>query len=374
MAIYSRVAPVSLRLLHRRAHVRLGLAAALCLVAGCGASTPASPPPPAVTADTWAVVDGRTITRTAVEQAYQRVRDLSQALSEEELLAAKLTTLNDLIIQDLLLAKARAEKVEPSAADVDAAFAEARKGVTDEALQQELTRRSLTLEDMRESLRRDLITQKLIGQDVLSKITVSDQEVASYFEANRQQFNLTEEAHRVAQIVVTSARDPRQANRTGDDAATPEAATAKIEMLMGRLKSGASFADLAADYSEDPESAPRGGDLGLVPMSQLRQAPAALRDAVLKVPAGTVTVVNSSAGHIIVLVLAHEPAGQRDLSNPEVRENITATLRARREQLLRAAYLTTLRGDAKVDNLLARRLLEARGAIPSLGPAAPAAR
>ena len=33
-------------------------------------------------------------------------------------------------------------------------------------------------------------------------------------------------------------------------------------MLMERLKAGASFRDLAAGYSEDPESAPRGGDLG----------------------------------------------------------------------------------------------------------------
>ena len=37
---------------------------------------------------------------------------------------------------------------------------------------------------------------------------------------------------------------------------------AKVQMLMERLKGGASFQDLAMRYSEDADSAPRGGDLG----------------------------------------------------------------------------------------------------------------
>ena len=64
---------------------------------------------------------------------------------------------------------------------------------------------------------------------------------------------------------------------------------------MERLKAGASFSDLAIGYSEDPESAPRGGDLGLVPMSRLKQAPPPLRDAVLQKPAGGVNVVSWAA-------------------------------------------------------------------------------
>lgn len=42
-------------------------------------------------------------------------------------------------------------------------------------------------------------------------------------------------------------------------------------MLMERLKQGAQFGDLAADFSEDPQSAPRGGDLGFMPVSALKQ-------------------------------------------------------------------------------------------------------
>jgi peptidyl-prolyl cis-trans isomerase SurA len=80
---------------------------------------------------------------------------------------------------------------------------------------------------------------------------------------------------------------------------------------MERLKAGAPFGDLAMDYSEDPQTAPRGGDLGLVPMSALNQAPAPLRDAVLKTNPGTVTKVSSGGGHTLVLLIAREAAGQR---------------------------------------------------------------
>ena len=91
-------------------------------------------------------------------------------------------------------------------------------------------------------------------------------------------------------------------------------------MLMERLKAGASFQDLAAGYSEDPESAPRGGDLGLIPVSSLKQAPPALRDAILNKAPGAVNVASAGGGYSLVLVVAHEQAGQRDLSTPGMRD------------------------------------------------------
>ena len=94
----------------------------------------------------------------------------------------------------------------------------------------------------------------------------------------------------------------------------------------------------------------------------------------LKVAPGTVNVVSEGGAHTIVLVVAHEQAGQRDLSMPAVRESITETLRTHREQLLRTAYLTAVRSDADVVNHMARRVVEAQGKMPTLAPQAPAAK
>jgi hypothetical protein len=47
-----------------------------------------------------------------------------------------------------------------------------------------------------------------------------------------------------------------------------------------------------------------------------------------------------------------------------VRDRISEALRGRKEQLMRAAYLTALRSDAQVTNYLARRLVETQGKMP----------
>ncbi len=332
------------------------------LVTGCR-STPATPAPvtPAVSADTWAVVDGRSITRDAVEKAYRRITNPDEALADEDALTAKLSLLNDLIVQDILLAKARLLKIEVAESEIDAAYNEAKKNISDDAFQKELGRRQVTQDDMREALKRELLADKVVRQEVVSKVVVTDQEVTDFFNANRAQFNLPEEGYHIAQIVVTPVRDAQVGNRTGDDATSPQAAATKAQMLMERLKGGASFGEVAMDYSEDPESAPRGGDLGLLPMSRLKQAPPQLRDAVLQGTPGSARLVGAGGAYTIVLVISHEPAGQRELSTPGVRERITETLRGRREQLLRAAYLTAARSDAAVTNYLARRLVETQG-------------
>ncbi len=348
------------------------LLAVSCVTAACQ-PTPATPTT-AVSADTWAVVNGQEITREFVEKAYRRTNDAPATTSDEEALLAKLSLLNDLIVQELLIARGRELKIEVPESELDNAYEGARKNITGEAFQQELTRRDLTPADMREGLRRELLSQKVIEQEVRSKVAVTDQEINDFFNANRARFNLPEEAYHIAQIVITPQREAQLANRTGNDATTPQQAASKAQMLMERLKAGTPFQDLAMDFSEDPESAQRGGDLGFVPMSRLKQAPPRLRDAVLKVKPGSVNVVSEGGAYTLVLVVAHEQAGQRDLTMPAVRENITETLRARREQLLRTAYLTAVRSDADVDNYLARRVVEAQGKMPTLAPQAPGAK
>jgi peptidyl-prolyl cis-trans isomerase SurA len=343
-------------------------ALALAGLAGACQSKPAAPP---VSADAWAVVNGREITRAEVEKAYRRNPEASPAPSEEEAATAKLALLDDLIVQDLLLAKARELKIDLPSTDLDSAYAEARKNIPDEAFAQELAKRNMTAADMREGLRRDLLVQKLFEREVASKVTVTEQDIAAFFDAHRAQFNRSEDAYRIAQIAITPVREARTANRTGNDATTPQEAAAKVQMVMERLKAGTDFAEVAADFSEDPESAPRGGDLGFVPLSALQQAPPPLRDAVLKGTPGSVRVVSAGGSHTVVLVVAKDPAGQKNPGMPEVKQAITAALRTRREQLLRTALLGAIRNDAVVVNLIAKRVVESQGKMSSLAPTAP---
>ena len=318
---------------------------------------------PAASPDTWATVDGRPITRDDVEKTFRQTNDAASSLSSEEAMTMKLSILNEMILQDTLLAKARALKIEVPDTELDAAYAERKKNLTDAAFEGELKKRNLSVADMRESLRRELMAKKLLDQEVIAKIAVTDQEVNDFFNANRAQFTVAEESYRIAQIVITPDRAAQQVNRTGNDATTPQEAAFKVRMVMERLKAGTPFTEVAMDYSEDPESAPRGGDLGLVPVSALKQAPPALRDAVIGQKPGTVNVASFGGAHTIVAVIAHEQPGERGLSTPGVREGITATLKNRKEQLLRTAYLSAARGDADVVNHAARRVVESQGKV-----------
>jgi peptidyl-prolyl cis-trans isomerase SurA len=348
------------------------LTLALAVVAAACQSKPPSPASSASpSANAWAVVDGREITRDDVDRAYRRRSQPSQPVSEDEALAVKLAILDELIVQDLVLAKARELKIEVPDSELDTAYLEVRNSMPDDGFEQELARRKLTAGDMREGLRREMLAQKLFQREVGSRVSVTEEDVAAFFEANRPQFNRTEDAYRVAQIVITPVREAQITNRTGSDATTAQEATAKLQMVMERLKGEADFSEVAADFSEDAETAPRGGDLGFVPVSVIQKLPAQLRDAVLKGTPGSARVVSANGAHTIVLVLEKDAAGQKDLSTPGVKDAIGQALRGRREELLRSAYLSKLRNDATVVNVIAERLVESQGKMPSLFPAPP---
>lgn len=343
---------------------------ALALVsAACQSSSKPAAPAITVTEDTYAVVNGRQITRADVDKAFQRAQRSSQPLTEDESLGVKLDVLDELIAEDLLLAKARALKLEIPDKDVDEAFQATKGTMSDQAIEEELKRRNLTTADVREGLRRDLLARKVLQQEVVDKVQVTDAAVTEFFNANRAQFNLPENSYRLAQIVVTPVRDQQPA-RAGDDATTPQEAQTKAAGLMRRLQEGMPFDQLAREHSEDPQTAPRGGDLGLVPVSSLSKVAPQLRNAVMNAKPGSVTPVNMGGMYTLVLVMGLETAGQRDLSTPQVKESIVTNLRTRKEQVLRAAYLTALRSDADIVNYFARRIVERETKPAASTPAA----
>ena len=120
----------------------LGILSLMCVAAGC------SNKPKPVSADTWATVDGRSIMRDDVEKAFRRTQDAAATLSPEEAMTVKLSLLNEMILQDILVAKARALKVDVTDSELNAAYAERKKNLTDAAFEEELKKRNLSSADM----------------------------------------------------------------------------------------------------------------------------------------------------------------------------------------------------------------------------------
>ena len=339
----------------------LGILAALSVAPACKKQGPPAP-------DVWAVVNGEAVKRDEVEKYYRsRVTRETQEPSQEEALSLKLNILDELINNEILLERAKKLSLEASDGEVEDKFTEFKSPYTEDEFQRQMKDRGFTVDDLKRDLRRQLSIQKLINKEVVAKVTITDQDVTDFYNQNRSQFNVAEPQYRIAQIVVTPRKDPLLRNRKNDDATTEAEARHKCATLLERLAGGADFATLAMDYSEDPTTATTGGDLGYVPESALSQSDPALKKVVLALkPGQTSGVIALRDSYRILRLIAREAPGQRDLADPQVQQTIRDTLRNRKEQLIRAAYLATARDEARVTNYLARQVLESAGKLPAV--------
>jgi peptidyl-prolyl cis-trans isomerase SurA len=335
----------------------------LVVAAGCGHKSQPAP-------DVWAVVNGQEIKREDVDKYYRtRVNPEGQPPSQEEALSLKLNVLDELINNEILLERAKKLNLEASDGEVEDKFTELKSPYTEDEFQRQLKDRGVTVDDLKRDLRQQLSIQKLLNREVVAKITITDQDVADAYNANKAQFNVVEPRYRISEIVVTPRKEPQIRNLKNDDATNEVEAQRKVKMLMDKLNSGADFAQLAMDYSEDMNSSAMGGDLGYVPESALNQSDPALKKEVLAMKAGQVSqpiaIQGKDGPRIVILkLISRESPGQRNISDPQVQQTIRDTLRSHKEQLLRAAYLSIARDDAHVTNYLAQQIIEAAGKLP----------
>src|SRR5246127_294528 len=216
----------------RRAAVLLPLAGVMLLgVAGCKQEVQHSP-------DVWAVVNGKEIKRADVDKYYRtRVNPEGQEPSQEEALSLKLNVLDELINNEILLERAKKLNLEASDGEVEDKFAELKSPYTEEEFQRQLKERTVSVSDLKADLRRQLSITKLLNREVVAKISISDQDVAEFYNSNKPQFNVAEPQYRVAQIVVTPRKEPVIRNRKNDDATNEAEVSRKVKMLMDRLSS-----------------------------------------------------------------------------------------------------------------------------------------
>ena len=323
-------------------------------LAGCDRSAPAN---------VAATVNGRAITYAQLDKQFQAQFGgaAGEPSSGDQALIQKLEVLRTLVDNEIMLQRAEKLGLMAGDADVDAKFNELKAPYTQEEFQRQLASTKMTVEDMKQQLKRDLSVQKLFNKEITSHISISDRDVTDFYNTNKSSFNFPEPQIHLAQILVTPTPDPNVRNLKSDKAQNEEQAHKKIEMLVNRLKQGQDFAQLAQNFSEEATSAPNGGDLGFVPDSALEKANPELRKAIQAASPGQVTgVVRTAEGYRVFKIYSKEPAGQRELTDPRVQQNIRETLLNRKDQLLRAAYYEVARDEAKVVNYLALSIAQTK--------------
>jgi peptidyl-prolyl cis-trans isomerase SurA len=331
------------------------------LAASCTLKTPGN--------DVAATVDGEKIYRADVERYFQnQTSGSNQPLSDEQATGLRLSILENLIENQILMHRAGKLGLLATDEEVDRRLKEIRSPYTDQEFTQRLQERKLSLDDIKREIRRSLTAEKVVNKEITSKVNITDQDIADYYSAHRSEFNLIEPRYHLAHILVTTSPDPQ--GRDPNKARNEADARKKIGSVLARLQAGEDFSSLAASYSEDSATSANGGDIGIVPESALKQTDTATRDDVMKLKPGQYTPViplgnpasRQIAGFQIVKLISVEPAGLRELSDQHVKQEIRRQLQERREQLLKTAYYEVMRDQAKIQNYYAQQVLGTGGA------------
>lgn len=332
-----------------RSLLLITLAASVLLV-GCKPSVPEN---------VVAVVNDKSITMEELNKFYKsNFPNQPEVKEDDEILRQKLQLLRDMIDSEIMMQRAEKQGLIAVDADVEAKLNELRAPYTQEEFQKQLSARGFTLEDLKTQIRREQSVRRLFNKEITSRVNITDQDVKEFYEANKAGFNLAEPQFHIAQILVTPRPDDDVRNLKNDNATDPESARRKIQMIDARLKQGEDFAMLAQNYSEDPATNQNGGDIGFIPESALANASADLRRAVLSLqPGQNSPIIVTQEGFRIFRLISREPAGQRELNDPNVQQTIRETLINRKDQLLKAAYYEVARNEAKVMNYFAAKII-----------------
>jgi len=151
----------------------------------------------------------------------------------------------------------------------------------------------------------------LIDRDQLrAKTTISPQDVENYFNSNVQQFQTPEQVRASHILLKTDGKNEADVRKQAED------------ILKQAKAPGADFAALAKKYSEDDGSKENGGDLDYFPKG--RMVPEFEQAAFSMQPGQISDLVKSQFGFHIIKVVDHKPASTRSLD--EVRAQIQETL------------------------------------------------
>ena len=267
--------------------------------------------------DTVALLNGRPIsqatfnnTRNALVNQYQQIyaqfgQDIRAMLTGAQgrifQLSIDAEAMERSTVTSLMEAEAERVGIEISEETVHAEF-EAQyqafldsQGATEQQLIDYLVAQGSSLEAFKENGRESVGAQLLaeaVQRSVAGEIVLSDEEVAAFFEENRDQYNREERA-RASHILVATRQE--------------------AEDLLDQLASGADFAELAIAHSTDTGSGARGGDLGWFGRGQMVTL---FDEAAFSLEIGELSdVVETQFGFHIILKTDYEEAFNPELDD-----------------------------------------------------------
>jgi parvulin-like peptidyl-prolyl isomerase len=321
--------------------------------------------------ETAASVNGKAIKLEEVEKAIKAQGQGQEAkMSPLELASARLTVLQQLIQTEVLYQKAEKEQAVPSDDDVTAEMNKRKtaSGISKEEFERQMKEAGETEQSWRDNVKKEIALQKL--QDKITNRVESpkDEEITSFYEGNRDQFKNKRGAELGAIVI-----DPAD-NGEGDTTKNEAEANLKAKEVGTRALSGADFATLARENSEDLQTRSKGGDWRYFTEDELKQTlGAGVADFIMnKMQNGQVIPqAIPIEGKTLIIKLQRKQEKDEDvtLETPGTRQRVTELLINARKNLLWQSYMAMAMNEAKIENFLAQKVVSNPNELSGARPA-----
>ncbi len=196
-------------------------------------------------------------------------------------------------------------------------------------------------DDVKERARKGLAYQKLMEAQLGDKINVTEDDAEKYYSENRSQFE-TPEMVRASHILI-------EADTTDPNADPNEAkarAKAKAKGLLGQIKDGADFAELAKANSACP-SAAGGGDLDFFPKTGRGSMVPEFSNVAFTLDVNEVSgVVETQFGYHIIKVTDHKDP--EVITFEQAKNEIINGLTQQKRRELSMQYVDSLKAKATI--------------------------
>jgi peptidyl-prolyl cis-trans isomerase C len=304
---------------------------------GARTAEPAAKPVPAQIPEVVARVNGEDVKKTELDMAIKSLEDRARStVPAEQRDAVYRQVLDRLIGFHLLVQEAKARKVVAPPWEVDSQVDQIKKQFpSEDAFKQMLQARGVTLEQLRADTAQTIAVNVMLKSELEPKIVVAEADSKKFYEENRPRFRQEDSVHASHILIRTSEQ--------ADDAAKAKAKT-QADGLLEQIKKGADFADLAKKHSQDPGSAPNGGDLGFFSKGQM--VPAFEQAAFGLKPGQTSGVVETPFGYHIIRV--SEVKAGRDLGYDEVKAQIDDYLKQQLRDRKSQEFVDQLKAKGKI--------------------------
>jgi foldase protein PrsA len=254
-----------------------------------------------------AAVNGQAISRADFDHKLESAPAAKQVLGQ-------------LVQQQLLDQYARDKKIDVTQAEIDKKKEETKARMQPGQFDQVVKSQGLSDADLNQIFKQQVVIEKAVAPQT----HVGESDIKAYFDKNRTLFDKPAQV-RARHILVADA--------------------AKAKEVMAKLKAGGSWDALAKQYSTDPASKDKGGELGFFGRGQMVGP---FQDAAFSAKVNQIVgPVKSPFGYHVIQVEEKKPA--QPASFASAHDTIKTQLTSQQQGTIVPAFLQKLRADAKID-------------------------